>query len=183
MRITRIDPVRDLSNRPEGTAMSFAAITDRRALIRAGGVAALGALAPNVLGSPALAQQKLVLKASDVHPEGYPTVAAVENLGKKLESATQGRISVQMYAAMQLGGEKEAIEQAQIGAIQLARVSVGTLGPVINDLNVLNLFRNTAHMQKVMDGDIGTELLDKVTNDPKAGLVALCWMDAGARNV
>ena len=91
-----------------------------------------------------------------------------------------------MYAAMQLGGEKEAIEQAQIGAIQLARVSVGTLGPVIDDLNVLNLpflFRNTAHMQKVMDGEIGTELLDKVTNDPKAGLVALCWMDAGARNL
>ncbi len=127
-----------------------------------------------------------MLKASDVHPEGYPTVAAVENLGKKLDSATGGRLSVQMYAAMQLGGEKEAIEQAQIGAIQLARVSVGTLGPVINDLNVLNLpflFRNTAHMEKVIDGDIGAELLDKVTNDPKAGLVALCWMDAGARNL
>jgi tripartite ATP-independent transporter DctP family solute receptor len=87
---------------------------------------------------------------------------------------------------MQLGGEKEAIEQAQVGAIQLARVSVGTLGPVIDDLNVFNLpflFRNTAHMQKVIDGDIGTELLDKVSNNDKAGLIGLCWMDAGARSV
>jgi tripartite ATP-independent transporter DctP family solute receptor len=162
------------------------AIASRRTFVRLGGAAALGALSGNVLATPASAQQKLVLKASDVHPEGYPTVAAVENLGKKLDSATGGRLSVQMYAAMQLGGEKEAIEQAQIGAIQLARVSVGTLGPVINDLNVLNLpffFRNTAHMEKVIDGDIGAELLDKVTNDPKAGLVALCWMDAGARNL
>ena len=49
-------------------------------------------------------------------------------MGKKLEQATNGRLGVQMYAAMQLGGEKEAIEQAQIGAIQLARVSVGALG-------------------------------------------------------
>jgi tripartite ATP-independent transporter DctP family solute receptor len=166
--------------------MTRGAIVDRRTLIRLGGVSTLGALSGNILGTPAVAQQKTVLKASDVHPEGYPTVAAVENLGKKLESATNGRLSVQMYAAMQLGGEKEAIEQAQIGAIQLARVSVGTLGPVINDLNVLNLpflFRNTAHMEKVIDGDIGAELLDKVTNDPKAGLVALCWMDAGARNL
>jgi tripartite ATP-independent transporter DctP family solute receptor len=91
-----------------------------------------------------------------------------------------------MYPSMQLGGEKEAIEQAQIGAIQFARVSVGTLGPVIDDLNVLNLpflFRNTAHMQKVIDGDIGAELLDKVTNNGRAGLVGLCWMDAGARSV
>jgi tripartite ATP-independent transporter DctP family solute receptor len=134
---------------------------------------------------PALAQAKTAFKASDVHPPGYPTVVAVENLGKKLEQATNGRLGVQMYASMQLGGEKEAIEQAQVGAIQFARVSVGAIGPVIDDLNVLNLpflFRNTAHMQKVADGPIGRELLDKVTANDKAGLVGLCWMDAGARN-
>jgi len=133
---------------------------------------------------PAAAQQKTVLKASDVHAAGYPTVVAVENLGKKLEQATNGRVSVQMYPAMQLGGEKEAIEQAQIGAIAFARVSVGALGPVVDDLNVFNMpyvFRNTAHMQKVIDGPIGQELLDKVTNSGK-GLIGLCWMDAGARN-
>src|ERR1700758_2734222 len=158
---------------------------DRRAFIRLGAGSAVAGLAGN-LATPAMAQQKLALKASDVHPAGYPTVAAVESLGKKLEAATQGRLSVQMFASMQLGGEKEAIEQAQVGAIQLARVSVGTLGPVIDELNVFNLpflFRNTAHMQKVIDGDIGTELLDKISNNPKAGLIGLCWMDAGARNI
>jgi tripartite ATP-independent transporter DctP family solute receptor len=127
-----------------------------------------------------------VLKASDVHPEGYPTVFAVEEMGQALSKATDGRLSVQMYASMQLGGEKEAIEQAQVGAIALARVSVGTLGPVISDLNVLNLpflFRDTAHAQKVLDGPIGQELLDKVTNSPTANIVGLCWMDAGARNM
>ena len=134
---------------------------------------------------PAFAQGKTTLKASDVHPAGYPTVVAVENLGKKLEQATNGRLGVQMFASMQLGGEKEAIEQAQVGALQMARVSVGAIGPVIDDLNVFNLpflFRNTAHMQKVIDGAIGSEFLDKVTANEKAGLVGLCWMDAGARS-
>jgi tripartite ATP-independent transporter DctP family solute receptor len=148
-------------------------------MIAAGALAAASAFA-----APALAQQKLVLKASDVHPEGYPTVAAVESLGKKLSAATNGRLSVAMYPAMQLGGEKEAIEQAQVGAIAFARVSVGALGPVVDDLNVFNLpyvFRNTAHMQHVIDGAIGQELLDKVTGSGK-GLVGLAWMDAGARN-
>jgi hypothetical protein len=59
-----------------------------------------------------------------------------------------------MFAAMQLGGEKEAIEQTQVGALAMARVSV-RVGPVIDNLNVFNLpflFRNTAHMQKVIDG-------------------------------
>jgi len=147
---------------------------------------ALTLAASAALATEALAQQKLVLKASDVHPAGYPTVVAVEHFGDKLAKATNGRITVQMYASMQLGGEKEAIEQAQIGAIQLARVSVGALGPVVADLNVFNLpflFRNTAHMQKVIDGPIGRELLDKVAGNANAGLVGLCWMDAGARNV
>src|SRR6202048_4403165 len=154
---------------------------DRRSVL--GLAAACAGLA--IVPRAASAQQKLVLKASDVHPAGYPTVVAVESLGKKLEQAPGGRLSLQMFGSMQLGGEKEAIEQAQVGAIQFARVSVGALGPVINDLNVFNLpflFRNTAHAQKVMDGDIGKELLDAVTNS-KAGLVGICWMDAGARNV
>jgi tripartite ATP-independent transporter DctP family solute receptor len=158
---------------------------NRRTLIQFGACTA-AATVTGQFGGLALAQQKITFKASDVHPEGYPTVAAVESLGKKLEAATNGRLSVQMYAAMQLGGEKEAIEQAQVSAIQFARVSVGALGPVIDDLNVFNLpflFRNTVHMQHVIDGDIGTELLDKVTNNDKAGLVGLCWMDAGARNI
>jgi tripartite ATP-independent transporter DctP family solute receptor len=155
---------------------------ERRAII---GLAFAG-LAIAALLNPAEAQSKLELKASDVHPAGYPTVVAVENFGKKLEQATAGRITVKMFPSMQLGGEKEAIEQAQIGAIQLARVSVGALGPVIDELNVFNLpflFRTTAHMQQVIDGPIGRELLDKITDNPKAGLVGLCWMDAGARSM
>ncbi len=159
-------------------------VTRRNALML-GGAAALGALDCS-LASSARAQAKMVFKCSDVHPAGYPTVVAVEHMGKKLEAATSGRISVQMYAAMQLGGEKEAIEQAQIGALQLARVSVGALGPVVDDLNVFNLpflFRDTAHMEKVIDGPIGDELLAKVTDNPQTRLVGLCWMDAGARSM
>jgi len=147
----------------------------------------VAALLLGLIGGPAVAaDQKTILKASDVHPEGYPTVQAVENMGKKLEEATGGRLSIQMYASMQLGGEKEAIEQAQVGALQLARVSVGTLGPVVDDLNVFNLpflFRDTAHMEKVIDGPVGQELLDKVTSNPNTRLIGLAWMDAGARSL
>jgi tripartite ATP-independent transporter DctP family solute receptor len=136
--------------------------------------------------SPARAQTKAVFKASDVQPPGYPTVAATENLGKKLEAATNGRLSVQMYPSMQLGGEKETLEQTQIGAVQLLRVSAGAVGPVVDEINVVNmpfLFRNTAHAEKIMDGPIGQELLDKITANANAGLVALCWMDSGARSL
>jgi tripartite ATP-independent transporter DctP family solute receptor len=134
---------------------------------------------------PALAQQKLVLKATDVHPLGYPTVEAVIQMGKKLEAATNGRLSIQMYPSMQLGGEKEMIEQAQVGALAIARISVGPMGPIVPELNVFNLpfmFRDDAHMEKVIDGPIGEELLKKLS-ESKANLIGLCWMNAGTRNV
>jgi tripartite ATP-independent transporter DctP family solute receptor len=146
----------------------------------------VGASLATGLSLPAQAQAKSVFKASDVQPPGYPTVAATESLGKKLEAATNGRLSVRMYPSMQLGGEKETIEQTQIGAIQLLRVSVGAVGPIVDDINVVNmpfLFRNMRHAEQMMDGPIGQELLDKITADANAGLVALCWMNAGARSL
>jgi len=138
------------------------------------------------LHSTASAQAKVVWKASDVHPLGYPTVEAIQRMGKSLEAQTNGRISIQMYPSMQLGGEKEMIEQAQVGALQIARISVGAMGPVVDDLNVFNLpfiFRDEDHMRKVIDGPIGAELLDKINNNPASRIVALGWMDAGVRNV
>src|SRR6185503_12869307 len=129
--------------------------------------------------------QKIVLKAADVHPLGYPTVEAIVRMGKKLEAATGGRLSIQMFPAMQLGGEKEMVEQAQVGALQIARISVGVMGPIVDELNVFNLpfvFRDTAHMNKVIDGAIGEELLAKISDNPQTRVVALGWMDAGSRN-
>src|SRR6266545_7060164 len=156
---------------------------NRRIMLRLGIAGALGALATGV---PAFAQQKLVLKATDVHPLGYPTVEAVVAMGKKLETASGGRLSIQMYPSMQLGGEKEMIEQAQIGALAIARVSVGPMGPLVPELNVFNLpfmFRDDAHMERVIDGPIGDELLKKLSDHPTAGLIGLCWMNAGTRHV
>src|SRR5687768_6393632 len=146
------------------------------------------ALAAAVLAAPgaAFAQQKMVLKATDVHPLGYPTVEAIVRMGAKLEKATGGRMSIQMFPSMQLGGEKEMIEQAQVGALAIARISVGPMGPLVPELNVFNMpfmFRDTAHMEKVIDGEIGAEMLKKLSDHPTAGLIGLCWMNAGVRNV
>jgi tripartite ATP-independent transporter DctP family solute receptor len=160
-------------------------MTHRRDFLRSTAQLAAGV---SLVGLPgrARAQQKAVLKATDVHPLGYPTVEAIVRMGKKLETATSGRLSVQMFPAMQLGGEKEMLEQTQVGAVQICRVSVGPVGTIVDELNVFNLpfiFRDEAHMRKVIDGPIGVELLEKLTNAPTSRLIGLGWMDAGTRSV
>jgi tripartite ATP-independent transporter DctP family solute receptor len=130
-------------------------------------------------------QAQTVMKAADVHPLGYPTVVAVENMGKRLETTTAGRIKFQMFPGSVLGGEKEMIEQTQVGAIQVLRTSLGPLGPVVPEVNVFNMpfmFRDIAHMRAVIDGPIGQELLDKISASP-VKLVGLAWMDGGSRSL
>src|SRR5437867_11990090 len=107
-------------------------------------------------------------------------------MGKKLEAQTGGKYASQMFPRMQLGAEKEMSEQAQVGALQIARISVGAMAPVVDDLNVFNMpfiFRDEQHMRKVIDGPIGQELLERTSNAPTSRLVVLGWMDAGTRNV
>jgi tripartite ATP-independent transporter DctP family solute receptor len=159
---------------------------NRRSALKSVAAVAAAALVSGLLSAPVVAQSKMVLKATDVHPLGYPTVEAVIGMGKKLEEATNGRLSIQMYPSMQLGGEKEMIEQAQVGALQIARISVGPMGPLVPELNVFNLpfmFRDAAHMEKVIDGPIGDEMLKKLSDHPTANLIGLAWMNAGTRNV
>lgn len=133
----------------------------------------------------ALAQSSMVLKAADVHPAGYPNVVAVENMGKKLDAATKGRLKIQTFPGGVLGGEKEMIEQTQVGAINILRTSLGPIGTVVPEVNVFNMpfvFRNQEHMRAVIDGPIGDELLAKISASP-AKLVAIGWMDGGSRSL
>lgn len=153
-------------------------MTHRRTLIQL----TLATLCVSVAG---LAAAQTVLKAADVHPAGYPTVVAVENMGKKVEAATNGRIKFLMFPGSVLGDEKAMIEQTQVGAIQILRTSLGPVGPVVPEVNIFNMpfvFRSIPHMRAVIDGPIGQELLDKISAS-SARMVALAWMDGGSRSL
>ncbi|PAS98331.1 MAG: C4-dicarboxylate ABC transporter [Candidatus Dactylopiibacterium carminicum] len=127
----------------------------------------------------------LELRSGDSQPEGYPTVLAVQDLGRKLAAATGNRLTLKVFPNGELGDEKSMIAQTQAGTLDMLRVSLGPVGVVVPEVDVFNLpfvFRDEAHMRKVIDGEIGDELLDRIT-DSTANLVALGWMDAGARSL
>jgi tripartite ATP-independent transporter DctP family solute receptor len=159
---------------------------NRRDALLAGAAAVAFGACVAAFGGSAAAQSKTILKAADVHPLGYPTVEAVISMGKKLSEATKGKYELQMFPAMQLGGEEATLQQVQIGALAFTRVSVGPVGPIVDDVNVFNMpfvFRSEEHMRKVIDGDIGKELLKKISDHPTANLIGLAWMDSGTRSV
>ncbi len=133
-------------------------------------------------GEPEAGDEPIVLKAADTHAIDYPTVLGILRMGELLDEWTDGRITIEMYPSKQLGEEKETIEQTQLGAIDIVRTSVGPVGEIVPELNVLSLpyiFRSAEHSYKVVDGEIGDELLAKVEDH---GFVGLGWYASGARS-
>lgn len=140
------------------------------------------ALLTSVAFVSAAAACEVTLRSSDTHPEGYPTVAAVEAMGDMLEERTDGRLCIEVFHSAQLGEEKDTIEQTQFGVIDMNRVSLGPFNNIIEETQVPSLpyiFRSVEHMHKVMDGPVGQQILDAFSDHD---LVGLAFYDGGSRS-
>jgi tripartite ATP-independent transporter DctP family solute receptor len=127
--------------------------------------------------------QAQVLRSSDTHPDGYPTVEAVKYMGQLISERTDGRVSIDIYHSAQLGQERDTIEQTRFGVIDLNRVSLGPFNNLIEATKVPSMpfiFRSVEHMHAVMDGPIGEEILGEFE---EFGLIGLAYYDAGARSI
>ncbi len=122
-------------------------------------------------------------RAADTQSEDYPTVQALRYMGSLIEEKSGGRLQLRVFHSRQLGEEKETIEQTRAGAIDLNRTNVALVGTFVPAMNVLAmpfLFRSIEHLQKVLDGPIGNEILGSF--EP-FGFVGLAFYDSGARSV
>jgi tripartite ATP-independent transporter DctP family solute receptor len=122
-------------------------------------------------------------RAADTQNEDYPTVQALRFMGRLIEEKTNSRLQIRVFHSRQLGEEKETIEQTRAGAIDLNRTNVALIGAFVPAMNVLAmpfLFRSIEHLQKVLDGPIGDEILGSF--EPY-GFVGLAFYDSGARSI
>lgn len=122
-------------------------------------------------------------RAADTQSEDYPTVQALRYMGRLIAERTGGRHQIKVFHSRQLGEEKETIEQTRAGAIDLNRTNVALIGNFVPAMNVLAmpfLFRSIEHMQKVLDGPVGSDILGSF--EPY-GFVGLAFYDSGARSI
>jgi tripartite ATP-independent transporter DctP family solute receptor len=122
-------------------------------------------------------------RAADTQNEDYPTVQALRYMGRVVAERSGGRHQIRVFHSRQLGEEKETIEQTRAGAIDLNRSNVALIGNFVPAMNVLAmpfLFRSIEHLQKVLDGPIGNEILNSF--EPY-GFVGLAFYDSGARSI
>lgn len=127
------------------------------------------------------ANGQTIFSAVDVHPADYPTVAAVKWMGEELGRLTDGRLGVRQFPAGQLGNEDDSIGLTRFQAVDICRVAVAALNNAFPETRLLALpyvYRSVAHVRSVVDGPIGTELLNVFEG---RGLVGLAYYDAAPR--
>ena len=145
------------------------------------GLAGLSGLGLTSCAPRPSAQGRTIFDAVDVHPGDFPTVTAVRWMGDELGRLTDGRLGIRQYPSGQLGSEDDSIGLARHGAIDICRVAVAALNNAFPETQLLALpyvYRDVAHVRAVVDGEIGTELLNVFEG---RGLVGLAYYDAAPR--
>lgn len=133
------------------------------------------------LAGTAAAQEKLRIAGNFV-PEHSSSVA-VQQFKKEVEQATGGKVIIEVFDNMQLGGAQENVTQTRAGTIAMTWVGMAFLSRTVPELEAVSLpflFPNREVAYKVMDGPVG-ELIEKRMNDK--GFVSLGFMELGPRQV
>lgn len=123
-----------------------------------------------------------IIKMGHAQVTNHPVHEAMIFLSERLEEKSNGRILVKVYPNQQLGTERELLELLQIGSLGMTKVSSASLeafSPEIQLLGLPYLFRDDAHRDKVLKGEIGKNLL---LGAQKYWLRGLVFYDAGKRS-
>ena len=127
-------------------------------------------------------EPEYVLTYAENQPQNYPTSLGGERFAELVKERTEGKVVIQVKYAGEYGTDEEAVSQMQFGGIDFARISLAVIAdevPVLNVLQMPFLYQDAAHMWRVLDGDIGKDLLEAFR---EAELVGLSWYDSGARS-
>lgn len=100
-----------------------------------------------------------------------------------LERLSGGEFEVAEHPSGSLGGERAMIEGLQIGTVDVVITSTGPLGNFVPESYVLDLpflFKSYEEARCVLDGEIGQDLLNKMSDH---NLVGLAWSENGFRHL
>jgi len=107
---------------------------------------------------------------------------AMVYMGDRLKAKSGGKMEVKVYPSEQLGSERECLELLQFGSLAMTKVSAAVMEGFVDKYRVLGLpylFESKAHAFKVLDSEIGREILE---SGESIWLRGLGFYDSGYRS-
>lgn len=125
----------------------------------------------------------IVLKAGHSQNAGEPMDRALHMMREHVEAATDGKVTIEIFPNMQLGGEVEMIKQVLTGSLDITSPSNAPLTNFVPALKIFDmpfLFRDEAHMIKVLRGPVLQDIAEIVAT---SGIRLLGVFNVGVRHI
>ncbi|WP_370163291.1 TRAP transporter substrate-binding protein [Limimaricola soesokkakensis] len=132
----------------------------------------LAVAASALLGSAAAAAE-FEFTFAHVLTEDTPNARAAVVFKEEVEKNSDGRIEINIRPAAQLGGDVEIIEQTQMGLVHIAIPPTGNLANFNEQMYLFDLpflMEGDEAMKRVLDGEVGTELLGTLEGNNLHGI-------------
>lgn len=123
------------------------------------------------------------IKIAHVALDITPIAKGMEKLKELIEERSGGRITVEIFPNSELGGNRELIEQLQMGTLEIASPSCAFLGGFTDGTALFDLpylFDTEEGAFAVFDSEIGDDIMAGLEEN---GLVGLDWYAMGWRMV
>ena len=111
-----------------------------------------------------------------------PLGVGAAKFAQLVEQKSGGKIKVRVYPGSSLGSEAQVVSSLQGGTIETTIVLPAVMSAMVKDFLALDLpyvFDDEHHAARVLDGPVGTRLLDQL---PERRLVGLGFMGGGFRS-
>ncbi|WP_165223786.1 TRAP transporter substrate-binding protein [Affinirhizobium pseudoryzae] len=143
---------------------------------------ATAALSAPALVRPAFARTTVITVAS-LLAEDKPETRIWRRIAETVEAKLPGRFRFNVVTNGALGGEKEVAEASRLGSVQASLSTVSALSGWVPELQLLDLpflFRDAAHLGRVVSGPVGADLKQQLADQ---NFVACGFIDYGARHL
>jgi tripartite ATP-independent transporter DctP family solute receptor len=124
-----------------------------------------------------------VLRLAHSHPENDPVHKAALRMAELVRDRTGGAVEIKVFGNGQLGSDSATISAVRGGTIDIAWTGnpfFTGMAPKLNVLDLPFLFRDRAHVAKVLDGPIGDALRAELH---ASNLVAMSTWEVGWRHI
>jgi tripartite ATP-independent transporter DctP family solute receptor len=137
-----------------------------------------------VVGQPTLAEIEPVnLRLAHVVNEQDGFHAAATKFQELVVERSDGKITVDLFPNATLGDERTLLEGMQIGTVDMGVITNGPVSNFLEEMAVFEmpfLFPSAEKAYEVLDGPIGQELLDRLS---EVNLKGLAYAERGFRNL
>ncbi len=125
----------------------------------------------------------ITIKVGHISPDGQAYAIGFNEYAKAVEEATNGKVKFEIFGNGALGGEREMLEGVQLGTLDMSVITTGVVTNFVPEVAVIEfpfLFRDLDHTYKTLDGEVGQELLDKMSD---VNLKGIAFWENGQRHL